>query len=160
MPIHTSPIVLAQALDVTSDVQKVALGTTVFDTAGNKYEYCQAASEFSAYAAGTIKKDGTAILMTTTTVAASGKKLGTPQVSVASGYYAWFQTAGKMLVNLAANCAPAVPLYTTATGGVLDDAEVTAGLVYGAVADNTISNATAVTVLMNQGAGIFSGNAD
>jgi len=62
-----------------------------------------------------------------------------------------------VLVNLAANAAPNVPLYTTATSGVLDDAVVSGGIVFGLVATTSISNATAVTCIAgypNIGSGI------
>lgn len=156
---HINPIVLAQALTVESDVQKLALGTTVQDERGNTYTYVQAASQLDKYGAASILGDGTAIALTTT-AAASSKRIGIPQLTLTSGYYGWVQTAGKALVKLAANCAPNVPLYTTATAGVLDDAVVSQGLVLGTVAETSISNATAVTVTMAQGAMIGSGDMD
>jgi hypothetical protein len=75
------------------------------------------------------------------------KRVGFAQCSIASAYYGWVQLGGAPLVNCAANCAPNVPLYTTSTVGVLDDATVSAGMVAGVTAQNTISNATAVTIV-------------
>jgi hypothetical protein len=90
--------------------------------------------------------------MATTTLSANGKRVGFAQTSIPSAYYGWLQISGaKVLVNLAANARPNVPLYTTATSGVLDDATVSGGLIIGAIATNTISNATAVTLLIARG---------
>jgi hypothetical protein len=55
------------------------------------------------------------------------------------------QIGGKPRVKLAASCLPAVPLYTTATAGTLDDTAVSGGLVAGIVALTTASGATALT---------------
>ncbi len=53
------------------------------------------------------------------------------QASVSSGNFGWFYTEGRRdcVVKVAAGCQPNVQLYTTTTGGVVDDATVsTAGL--------------------------------
>jgi hypothetical protein len=119
--------------------------------------YVQALSELSTYAACLIYETGKA-QMATTTLSASGKRVGFAQTSLPSAYYGWLQISGaKVLVNLAANAATNVPLYTTATSGVLDDATVSGGLILGAIATNTISNATAVTLLIARGACIATG---
>ena len=64
-----------------------------------------------------------------------------------------FRSGGRPAVNLAASCAPFVPLYTTSTGGVLDDATVSGsgGMVMGVFAGASISNATAVTCIAGTG---------
>ena len=90
--------------------------------------------------------DNTVVPLTTTN-SANSKAVGFAQVSIASAYYGWVQLGGKVNVNLAANCAPNVPLYTTATAGVLDDAVVSGCGVFGLVATTSISNATAVTCI-------------
>jgi len=121
------------------------VGTIVNLNDGGQAMYVKAStSALSTYGAVSISKTGIATLLTTTN-AATSSRIGFAQVSVATSNYAWVQLGGKVLVNLAANCAPAVPLFTTATGGVLDDATVTAGYIPGMVAATTISNATAVT---------------
>jgi hypothetical protein len=122
-----------------------AVGTTVNLSDGGQAVYVKALSEISQYAAVLI--DASAAQMATTTLAVATKRIGFAQCSIASAYYGWVQTGGVPIVNLAANCAPSVPLYTTATSGVLDDATVSAGMVAGVTAKNTISNATAVTVV-------------
>lgn len=121
-------------------------GTVVNLSDGGQAVYVQALSEISTYAAVAVYDTQKAQMMTTT-LAATCKRVGFAQASIASGYYGWVQLGGKVLINLAANCAPNVPLYTTATAGVLDDAVVSGGAVFGLVATSSISNATAVTCI-------------
>jgi len=140
-------------VDTTS---QFTTGTVVNLSDGGQAVYVQALSEISTYAAVAVY-DTQKAQMLTTTLAATCKRVGFAQTSIASGYYGWVQLGGKVLVNLAANCAPSVPLYTTATSGVLDDAVVSGGIVFGLVATTSISNATAVTCIAgypNIGSGI------
>ena len=140
-------------VDTTS---QFTTGTVVNTSDGSQAIYVQALSEISTYAAVAVY-DTQKAQMLTTTLAATCKRVGFAQTSIASGYYGWVQLGGKVLVNLAANAAPSVPLYTTATAGVLDDAVVSGGIVFGLVATTSISNATAVTCIAgypNIGSGI------
>lgn len=134
------------SLTDTSSIAGFTPGTVVDLSDGGQAVYVQATSEISAYAAVLIGA-GASARMTTTTLAVANKRIGFAQTSIASAFYGWVQTGGTPMVNLAANCAPNVPLYTTATAGVLDDATVSAAMVAGVVAQTTISNATAVTII-------------
>ena len=123
------------------------LGTAVNLDDGGQAVYVQAASEISQYAAVAVRSDNKAVMITTTN-AATTKRTGFAQVSIASGSYGWVQTGGVPVVKLAASCLPNVPLFTTATAGVLDDATVSGngvGLVVGIVATATASGAIAIT---------------
>lgn len=121
-------------------------GTMVNLSDGGQAIYVKATSEISQYAA--VLVDATAnVVMLTTTNAANNKRIAFAQTSIQSAGFGWVQMGGAPLVNCAANCAPNVPLYTTATAGVLDDATVTLGYVQGLIATNTISNATAITCI-------------
>lgn len=68
-----------------------------------------------------------------------GKHVGVPQcAAAASGDYIWLQIAGVApAVRVAALCAEDVPLSTTGTGGVLDDAS-------GLIVDGIVITTTAV----------------
>jgi len=136
-----------------------APGTTVTGADGAIYTYVSATSTISQYNAVVIDNVGGAVPVTTTNSATS-KRIAFAQVSIASSYFGWVKTGGKAIVQLAANCAPNVPLYTTATGGVLDDAVVWGGLVIGLVANTSISNATAVTCVGAVGTVIGTGDMD
>lgn len=121
------------------------VGTIVNLSDGGQAMYVKAStSALSTYGACSISKTGIAILLTTTN-AATTSRVGFAQTSIATSAFGWVQLGGKVLVNGLAQCAPAVPLFTTSTAGNLDDATVTAGYIPGMVAATTISNATALT---------------
>lgn len=146
MAISTSNVA-GVALGATDTTAQFATGTTVNLNDGGQAMYVQAASELSQYAAVAVLANNTAVMVTTTN-AATSKRVGFAQVSIASGQYGWVQTGGVPVVKLAASCLPNVPLFTTATAGVLDDATVSGngvGLVVGIVATATASGATAIT---------------
>lgn len=136
-----------------------AQGTKTKLSDGGDAIYIRALSEISTFAAVAINSDEAAVMLTTTN-SATTKKVGFAQASIASGYYGWVQTSGVVKVNLAANCDDNVPLYTTATPGVLDDAIVSGGLILGVTSTVTISNATAVTCLAATGAMVGTGDMD
>lgn len=123
------------------------VGTRVCGNENSEWMYIQAGSAVSQYNAVMIDQSSKAYPITTTN-AASSTRIGFAQTSIASAKYGWVALQGTNIsVSLAANCAPNVRLYTTGTGGVLDDAIVSAGLVEGVKATVTISNATAVRVI-------------
>lgn len=124
------------------------LGTVVNLNDGGQAVYVKAStSALSTYAACLIQAGNIAIMLTTTNAGtAPGGRIGFAQTSIATSAYGWVQTGGAPLCNLATNCDDLVPLFTTSTAGVLDDATVTAGYIYGVYGTTTISNATAVTL--------------
>ena len=145
MAISTSALI-GVALNNTDSSPSFAVGTTVNLNDGGQAVYVQASSDVSQYAAVSVRVDNTVVPLTTTNSAAS-KAVGFAQVSIASAYYGWVQLGGKPRVLVAANCQPSVPLFTTATAGVLDDATVTAGLVAGLVATTSTVTASNVTCI-------------
>jgi hypothetical protein len=123
------------------------LGTTGEGNENSKWMYVYAASGISQYDAVMINQSSNAVPLTTTN-AVSSNAVGFAQVAIASASYGWVATGGNNIsCKLAANCAPNVRLYTTGTGGVLDDAIVSAGFVAGVNSIVTISNATAVGII-------------
>lgn len=155
MAANSTQSIVTQALDSVSDVKRHQVGLVVNLDDGGEAIYVQALSEISAFAYALAYADGTA-QMGTTTLAATCKRGGWAQVSIPSAYYGWLQISGKPKGNLAANCDDNLPLYTTATAGVLDDATVSGCLVAFTTSTVTISNATAVTLLVGRGQGIAS----
>ena len=145
MSISTSALI-GVALDYTDTSPSFALGTTVNLSDGGQAVYVRAASTVATYAAVSVQVDNTVVPLTTTN-AANSKAIGFAQVSIASAYYGWVQLGGKPRVNVAVACQPNVPLYTTATAGVLDDAVVSGGLVAGLVATTSAASASAVTCI-------------
>ena len=135
------------SLEYTDTSPSFAVGTVVNLSDGGQAIYVQAASTCATWSAVTVTVDNKVAPLTTTN-SANSKAVGFAQVSIASGSYGWVQTGGVPVVKLAASCAPNVPLFTTATAGVLDDATVSGngvGLVAGIVATATASGATAIT---------------
>lgn len=121
------------------------VGTLVNLADGGQAMYVKAStSALSTFAAVSIDASGIATMLTTTN-APNSPRIGFAQTSVATSAFGWVQLGGRVLVNLAAQCDDAVPLFSTATAGVLDDATVTLGYVAGLTNTTTISNATAST---------------
>lgn len=144
MAISNSSIIGVNLTRVDSTAQ-FPVGTLVNLSDGGQAMYVQSTtSALSTYAAVSIDANGLATMLTTTN-AATSPRIGFAQTSIATGAFGWVAIGGSPIVNLAANCDDAVPLFTTGTPGVLDDATVTAGYVFGLISTVTISNATAVT---------------
>lgn len=145
MTVSTSNLI-GVSLGYTHSSPAFNLGTVVNLDDGGQAIYVQAASTCATYAAVAVQVDNTVVPLTTTNSAAS-KAVGFAQVSIASAYYGWVQLGGKPRVSVATSCQPSVPLFTTATAGVLDDATVTGGLVAGIVATTSAASASAVTCI-------------
>lgn len=146
MAISTSSVIGVNLTRVDSSAQ-FPVGTIVNLNDGGQAMYVQSTtSALSTYAAVSIDAAGLATMLTTTN-AGTSPRIGFAQVSIATGAFGWVNLGGTVLANCAAQCAPNVPLFTTATAGVLDDATVTAGYVFGAIVTTTISNATATTAV-------------
>lgn len=143
--------IVLPALDRTDSEAIVPVGTRGKLSDGGEAIYVQALSEISTYAAAVITEAFAGQMATTARVTeATGVnlQLGWAQVSIASAYYGWLQLTGRPLGNLATNCADRVSLFTTSTEGVLDDAVVSIGYAPGVWSATTISNATAVTLMI------------
>lgn len=152
MTIHTSGIVIPP-LTANDSTAGIAVGTVVDTSDGGKAIYVQASSEIAQFNAVALAVDQTVVNLTTGAITegtGTSRMVAYAQTSIASSNFGWVQTSGRPKVKLAANCADRVALYTTATPGVLDDAVVSIGEVAGTVSKTTISNATAVTVMVNQ----------
>lgn len=149
--------IVTQKLTDTSATPRHQKGLVVSLDDGGEAIYVQAASEISQYAYSVVFEDGTANMATTTNDLLA-RRAGWAQASIPSGHYGWLQISGTPIGNLAAQCDDNLPLYTTATAGVLDDAIVTGHLVLGAVSKRTISNATAVSLLVARGQMVGNGS--
>lgn len=83
----------------------------------------------SAAASGSVE----AVLVSTGNIHSAQGILAINQADVSATQYGWFYTEGRrsVRVRVLIACEPFVPLYTTGTGGVVDDAVVSAGRVEG-----------------------------
>lgn len=146
MPNVTSSLIGVNLTRVDDSAQFPS-GTLVNLSDGGQAMYVKSStSALSTYAAVAIGVGGIATMLTST-IAEANVRVGFAQTSVGTSKYGWVQLGGNPLVNLAAQCDDGVPLFTTATAGVLDDATVSAGYIMGLTSSRTISNATAVTCL-------------
>lgn len=144
MPTPVSSIIGVNLTRVDTAAQ-FPLGTiTNLSDSGQAMYVKSSTSALSTFGAVSITALGIATLLTTTN-AATSPRVGFAQTSIATSNFGWVQLGGTIKVNCATNCASAVPLFTTATAGVLDDATVTAGYIPGLLVKTTISNATATT---------------
>ncbi len=85
----------------------------------------------------------------------NGQVLGVSNVSVAQSSHGWFYTAmrnprGDLQLRAAAACQPNAQLFTTATGGVVDDAIVSAGYLLGIVVLESAASASTVPAVFHQ----------
>ena len=137
---------LTEVISVTAD-SRFDIGVQVPASDGADYVYTRAASTVAAFDVVSILVDGTVVPLTTDN-ASVGSAIGFAQTAIASASFGWVALRGPNLkCNLLTDCADNVMLFTTTTGGKLDDATVTLGLVEGVMSQTTISNATAVTCI-------------
>jgi hypothetical protein len=146
-------------LDLVTSVPQYSVGTMQFTNDGGIYQYVQAASTVSQFAAVAIFGNQTVRMLETSIVTAAGelqsRVVGFAQASMASAFYGWVARAGKVTVNVADDCAAGAMLFTTTTPGVLDDATVSAALILGCQLTTTSSLATAMTAWAGQMAVCF-----
>ena len=135
-----------------SDAPAHTVGTVVYGTDGSKWIYVQALSTIAQYDAVIILASASAAntnvgaVPVTTTNALTSPRIGFAQVAIASSKYGWVALEGNNLrVKTLIACQPAVPLFTTATAGSLDDTVVTAGHVHGVVLRSSATSASAPT---------------
>lgn len=153
MPVITTPLVtpnLTATRTSADGAGSPGLGTIVQTTDGGMAMYVVAQSTIAQYDAciilNTSSATGASIAAcpVTTTNALTSQQLAFAQTAIASGAYGWVYVMGHNLrVNSAIACQPNVPLYTTATAGVLDDAIVTAGYCLGVVLKSSATSASA-----------------
>jgi hypothetical protein len=145
MPTHVTDGCVGVDLTIVTTVPAYEQGQIVNLSDGGQAVYVKATSAIQQYDACVLYPDNSARPLTTS-ASALYKAVGfADEVSIGASSYGWLRLSGRPKVKLAANCADLVPLFSTATAGVLDDATVTQGFVTGMVSTVTISNATAVT---------------
>lgn len=79
----------------------------------------------------------------TKAMADAGRKIGVAVTDIASGSFGFVLIKGQTAVSVLASCAAAVPLYTSATGGSLDDTATSQTLINGIKLLATNGGATA-----------------
>lgn len=152
MPTITTGLVTPSLTAVRTSAEGAAVptGTTVSTSDGGEAVYVKATSTIAQYDAciiiNTSSATGASIgcVPVTTTNALTSQRLAFAQTALASGEFGWVQTKGNDIrVKALIACQPAVPLFTTATAGSLDDAVVTAGYCLGVVLMSSATSTSA-----------------
>lgn len=138
------------AVRTSAEGAAVPVGTTVETSDAGEAVYVKAASTIAQFDACIIVNTSSATgqsiaaVPVTTTNALTSQRLAFAQTAIASGGYGWVQTKGNEIrVKTLIACQPAVPLFTTATAGSLDDTVVTAGYCLGVVLMSSATSASA-----------------
>lgn len=124
-------------------VPQFVQGVEVADANGSVFKYCKTSGILTVgllYNISAASLAGTGV--TTTTAATVPQLIGIPQATLASGVWGWmFIGPGLSDISAAASCAQDVPLYTTGTTGVVDDASSMVVKIPGAKIITTITTA-------------------
>ena len=146
------------ATELTQGRGGAGVGDVSYDANGNLARFVRAGSNVSQYMWVTI--DGscnTFPLSGSLSAALSVAEIGVATYdNIASGDFGWVVIAGRPLALVGGSCNPAVPIFTTGTPGVLDDATASASnfLVLGVRvhATNGSTGDAPVRVVLNHGA--------
>lgn len=124
------------------------IGDTFTDKSGNEWMFVLAGSAITQYDCVRVTTAFVADSITISNGAVPSVPAFATGAGIASGSYGWVLTRGSTSIRVAASCLPNVPLYTTATAGVLDDATAsgTGALQVSAVAASTGTAGGATTV--------------
>ncbi len=124
------------------------VGTRVVGSGGSVWMFvlCTAgatAGQAVGITESTITLTGAAIVPTyvaaplTKALADQGCMFGVAVYAITATYYGWVQVNGPAYVTLKNSCLPNVPLYTTASAGMLDDTSASQTRIYGIRARDT-----------------------
>ena len=146
----TTPVVTA-GVSANDDSAKTTVGTIVEAGDGSMLMYVTATKTINQYDAVAIINSSSAIGVSigvvplSTGLVAVTNRVGFAQTAMAINTYGWvFLSGNNLRVNAAIACEPAVPLFTTATAGFVDDAIVSTGYIRGLTAMTSAASASAV----------------
>ncbi len=118
------------------------LGDRHCDETGNKWVFVIASNtSITQYDAVVIKNAYDISQLALDGSAKVANEVGFAQVAFAPNEYGWVMTHGRPVVRLAADTDASLPLYATATGGVLDGVTTTSMQIQGLIAINSVTNA-------------------
>jgi hypothetical protein len=132
---------LGASFTTTGPTANARVGDVTDGNNGSRWMYVVAQSAITAGDTVKITASTFTAASITAALAVTAGFVGFAQVAFITSDFGWVMIMGKPVLRLAASCADDVPLYTTDTAGVLDDA--TASLshhqVMGVQADNSAS---------------------
>lgn len=82
----------------------------------------------------------------TKALADAGAMVAVAPVAIADTYYGWVQTKGPTSLTVKNSCLPSVPLYTSASAGMLDDTSASQTRIYGIRIEKTATASGAAKV--------------
>lgn len=136
-----------------------SVGAITFDDAGNAARFVYAGADCSQYMWVTVLGSGTAIPLNGSNGLQAGEIGVAHYDNIASGEYGWVVVAGRPLALVGASCTPSLPIYTTDTAGVVDDATASGSQfnIVGVLTTGATASAgvTAVRVVLNFGASLL-----
>lgn len=125
-----------------------APGTEAFGVNGIQYVYVLAATVINVNEVVCIDQGFNASEATTALASTGEYRPGFAQVAIPSGSYGWVALNGSgILVSMAASCTKDLPLYTSATAGVMAVTSSSQTLLAGVYALTTTTTAASVAVV-------------
>lgn len=124
------------------------VGQVTWGANGTRYMFCLSTAGLTANQAcgiteSTITLSSAAIVPTydasalTKSLADQGCMFGVAVTAITATYYGWVLVQGPAYVTLKNSCLPNVPLYTSASSGMLDDTSASQTRIYGIRARDT-----------------------
>ena len=149
-PISGAAGVSLTATYLSGTTPPMKVGTVVLTSDGGKAMMVKATSTIAQFDAVIILNTSSATgasvgcVPVTTTNAATGLRLAFAQTAITSGDFGWVMMEGHDLrVKALIACNPAVPIFTTATAGSVDDTIVSSGYCLGLVLMSSATSASA-----------------
>lgn len=129
-------------------------GTRGFGNGGAEYVFVKATAAITQYNILGVSQSGSTTSSTATFTAApltkaladAGAALAVAQIAIADTYSAWVQVKGPTSLTVKNACLPSVPLYTSASAGMLDDTSASQTRIYGIRIEKTATASGAAKV--------------
>jgi len=133
-------------LENQSSTALFKVGTMVTADDGSEWIYVLAGSAITIYDTVHVNSAFSANPLTPA-LARSGGEIGFAQRAFTNARYGWVMKRGRPLIRVGNLCQEAVPLYTTDTAGMLDDATASASQmqVIGVIATDSVSASESVS---------------
>lgn len=87
----------------------------------------------------------------TKAMADAGRAIGIAPTAIGSGVYGWIQLTGSGSATLKNSCLPNVPLYTSASAGMLDDTSASQTRIYGIRSQVTATSSGSIKLCWLEG---------
>ncbi len=128
-----------------------SVGYRVTATNGSQWVFIKASSAIAINNAVGIDQTTFFGVPLTKALADAGALIGIATSAIGSGVYGWVQLSGPASVTLKNACLPSVPLYTTASAGMLDDTSASQTRVYGIRSEVTSTSSGSIKLCWVQG---------